>query len=268
MRQPLSFSCEADRLAATIDEAVGTTGLLLVTGGSQIRVGAHRGMAMLAARVAEAGYPAFRFDRRGIGDSGGADPGFRGSAPDIAAAAQTFRSRCPAVTRLIGFGLCDGATALALHHRAAGIDGLVLANPWVVEAAAGVPPPAAIRRRYVERLGSAEAWRRLLRGEIDLGKAARGLRAAARIAPQALAGEVAGALTAGELPIRILLAAGDATAIAFAAEFQGSSFAALRRTARARTVTLDSRAHSFASAVDADWLAANVIAALGEFERK
>ena len=46
----------------------------------------------------------------------------------------------------LGFGLCDGATALALFGGEAGLDGLILVNPWLVEAEAGEPPPAAIRR--------------------------------------------------------------------------------------------------------------------------
>ncbi len=52
----------------------------------------------------------------------------------------------------IGFGLCDGATALALFGRQAGLDGLILVNPWLVEAEAGEPPPAAIRAHYRRRL--------------------------------------------------------------------------------------------------------------------
>jgi predicted alpha/beta hydrolase len=120
LRELSHFPCEGAALGATLDGAGGTTALLIVTGGTEIRIGAHGGLARLAAATAAAGFPTLRFDRRGVGDSEGADPGFANSAPDIAAAARHLRALCPAVTRVIGFGLCDGATALALHGDAAG----------------------------------------------------------------------------------------------------------------------------------------------------
>ena len=43
------------------------------------------------------GYPCFRFDRRGVGDSEGEDPGFRGSGPDLAAAGAASARECPAL---------------------------------------------------------------------------------------------------------------------------------------------------------------------------
>ena len=52
MRHQLTFDCEGATLAASLDEAPGTTGLLIVSGGNEIRSGAHRGMALLAQRVA------------------------------------------------------------------------------------------------------------------------------------------------------------------------------------------------------------------------
>jgi len=79
MRRQLSFACEGAALAASLDEAPGATGLLIVSGGNEIRSGAHRGMAMLAGRVAAAGFPVFRFDRRGIGDSEGVNGGYESS---------------------------------------------------------------------------------------------------------------------------------------------------------------------------------------------
>ena len=49
MRELISFPCEGDTLAGTLDDAPGATGLLIVSGGNEIRCGAHRGMALLAA---------------------------------------------------------------------------------------------------------------------------------------------------------------------------------------------------------------------------
>ena len=71
--------------------------------------------------------------------------------------------------------MCDAATALALFHGVAGIDAMILANPWVVETADGLPPAAAIRARYAERLRDPATYLRLLRGGIDFGKLFKGL---------------------------------------------------------------------------------------------
>lgn len=263
MRRLTAFACEDATLAATIDDAAGRTGLLIVTGGTEIRVGAHRGLERLAAAVAASGFPAFRFDRRGVGDSDGEDPGFAASGPDIAAAAREFRRLRPDLDRLVGFGLCDGATALALHHRDAGIDALILANPWVVEPEAGMPPPAAIRRRYVQRLLSLDGWRRLLGGGIDYRAAMRGLRSIARKPETGLAATVAGTLDGSDAAVTLILAEGDATAIAFAAEWNGARFAALRASARAAVERIDSRSHSFAVGDDPARLLAACLAAIG-----
>lgn len=260
MRRPLSFSCEGIALAGTLDSADRATGLLIVSGGTQTRIGAHRMQALLAARVAQAGFAVFRFDRRGVGDSGGGDPGYAGSAPDIAAAVAAFRAECPHVERIAGFGLCDGATALALHGRPAGISALLLANPWVVETVPGLPPPAAIRHRYRQRLASREGWRRLLGGKVDLAKLARGLRAAGAPGNTGLSRKVAHALAEHEAPIHLLIAREDATAIAFEAEYAGAHFAGLRP--RLVRHVRDTSAHGFASRADADWLAETVIAVL------
>lgn len=260
MRRQLSFPCESATIAATLDEGPRDTGLLIVSGGTQIRIGAHRGFAELGAAVGARGFPAFRFDRRGVGDSGGADPGFGGSGPDITAAARAFAAQCPGLRRIVGLGLCDGATALALHHEAAGIDRVLLANPWVVEPLPGLPPAAAIRRRYLQRLGSRDGWSRLLRGSVDLKKAARGVRAIAMPPRAGLARQMAAALGASEAAVTLLLAEGDATAIAFEAEYRKAPLAAIPATCHRRATG----SHSFAGAGDAEWLVERVIEALEE----
>lgn len=262
MRRPLSFALDRARLAATLDEGPRDTGLLIVTGGVQSRIGAHRGFAQLASAVAAQAFPVFRFDRRGIGDSEGEDPGFGASGPDIIAAATEFRRLCPQLRRIVGFGLCDAASALALFHADAGIDALLLANPWVVEPTSVLPPPAAIRRRYAERLTSRRGWSQLLRGSVDLRKAARGLLAAAASRESGLARRVADALAAGGAPVTILLASGDATAIAFESEYRKPIFARLRASGRALVETLPSGSHSFARPEEGAWLARTVLTAL------
>ncbi|MGB3805205.1 MAG: hydrolase 1, exosortase A system-associated [Sphingopyxis granuli] len=264
MRHQLSFACEGAALAATLDDAPGTSGLLIVSGGNEIRSGAHRGMATLARRIAEAGYPVFRFDRRGIGDSEGENGGFESSAPDIAAAIAAFRTAAPQVARIVAFGNCDAASALLLH-RPLPLDALILANPWTYEEEAdgdgeaepALPPAAAIRARYLSRLKDPKSLLKLVKGEVDLRKLARGLSALGRrkpeTAPDSLAARLDKAMAELPCPATILLATGDRTAQAFAENCKPGALPVER---------LDSASHSFAGA-DGDWLATRISERLG-----
>lgn len=240
MRSLTSFTCAGETLAGTFDAAPGATGLLIVSGGNEVRIGAHRGMALLAQRVAAAGYPVFRYDRRGIGDSTGANGGFESSGPDIAAAVAHFRALQPNVTRLVGFGNCDAATALALFGHAAGIDDFVLANPWTVEGESDLPPPAAIRARYTAKLKDPREWWRLAAGGVDLRKLLRGLRRSGGGTATGLAERLRAAMPIGAT---VLTAKGDNTAVAFRAAL--SDVPVIER---------DTDSHSFARPGDADWL--------------
>jgi exosortase A-associated hydrolase 1 len=262
MRHQLSFDCGGATLAATLDEAPSTTGLLIVSGGNEIRSGAHRGMAMLAQSIAEAGHPVFRFDRRGIGDSEGENGGYQSNGPDIAAAIAAFRGAAPQLTRIIAFGNCDAASALLLHQPLA-LDGLILANPWTYENddsgetdEPALPPAAAIRARYLSRLTDPKSLLRLLKGEIDVKKLARGLAALGRrtapAAPDSLPARLNAALATLLCPATILLAVGDRTAQAFVENCDPGAVPVER---------LDSASHSFAGD-DGEWLTARVLGLL------
>lgn len=271
MRRWLSFPVEGAACAATLDEAAGSHGLLIVSGGNEIRSGAHRGMARLAAAVAQAGHPVLRFDRRGVGDSEGENRGFEQSGDDIAAALALFRTECPHLTHVTAFGNCDAAAALLLHRRGDGADALLLANPWTIDpadeadgdATAGdaLPPPAAIRARYAAKLKDPREWLRLLRGGVDLRKLVRGLRTASA-APSAtgLVAALAAGLERADCPVTVLLAAQDGTAQAFAAAWASATFASVRD--KVVIETTDSASHGFADAEARAWLEAKVLAAL------
>ena len=256
MRRLLTFSCEGAQLGASLDEAAGGTGILMVTGGSQTRIGSHRLYERLGKHLAEQEFPCFRFDRRGVGDSGGTDPGYRGSASDLASAAAAFRGELPALKRVIGIGLCDGATALALYGGAAGIDGVIMINPWLVEAEEDAPPPAAIRRHYKEQLLSLAGWKKLLSRSVSYRKLFKGIAKASKpIEGSELAAEVAQALRRDRLPAALILARGDATAIAAAREVRARSFHGLI----ARSEEIDTDSHTFAKPGDVDALAAAIL---------
>lgn len=252
MRRLTVFQCEGETLVGSLDEAPGTTGLVIVSGGNEPRMGAHRGMALLAGRIAGRGWPVFRFDRRGVGDSSGENRGWASSGPDITAAVAQFRNEVPALKQLIGFGNCDAATALALFGASAGIDALVLANPWMVERQDDLPPPAAIRARYAERLRKPHS---LLKGG-DPRKLVRGLRALLTPSPpNTLPNRFAEALR--QRDATIVLAKGDATAIAYAD--------AVRTMALPLPLILQTDSHSFARPGDAEALEQAIVAMLERY---
>jgi alpha-beta hydrolase superfamily lysophospholipase len=223
MRRVIAFACEGETLVASLDEAAGTTGLLVVSGGNEVRAGTHRGMARLAARVAAAGVPALRYDRRGVGDASGTNGGSRSGAPDLAAAAAAFR-RETGIARVVGLGNCDGASALALHGRDAGLDAAILTNPWLRDEDDGLPPRAAIGRRFAEIARRPAEWPRLL-GKLSPATVARLLRLGGKLArrdrdpPEADA--ILAAIRAWGSDATILLADRDATAAVFAARATG-----------------------------------------------
>ena len=254
MRRVVEFPCKGTVLLGTVDEAADTAGLLIVSGGNEIGIGAHRGMSKLAKDIAATGHPVFRFDRRGIGDSEGANGGFESSRDDILAALTAFRTACPALKRIIAFGNCDAATALWLHQPLE-IDALVLANPWLVEATTEAPAPATARAYYARRLRDPRAWADLLKGAVNFGRLFQSLRTAAqRDEPSSLAARVVEKLASFPVPTEILLATRDGTAVAFKAQWDGPLFARYRPDIPVRL--LDSGSHSFAS--DADYSALKV----------
>lgn len=272
MRQHFTFDCADETLAATLDSGDASTGLLIVSGGNEIRSGAHAGMAALAAHVAAAGYPVMRYDRRGIGDSTGANEGFESSADDIAAAVQAARARLPTLTRLVAFGNCDAASALALYGPAAGVDALILANMWTLETdsdeadeteAAATMTAGAIRSRYLAKLKDPRELWRLASGGVNIGKLVRGLKqATAKTEVTGLAARLAQALADMPLPTKLLVAEHDRTALWFLEHWDSEAFTPARANPNFTMARLDSGSHSFASTGDKAWLRERILEAL------
>jgi exosortase A-associated hydrolase 1 len=260
MRRMISFACEGHRLVATLDVGDKTTGLLIVSGGNEIRSGAHAGQAAMAAHFAALGYPVFRYDRRGIGESEGDNGGFETSGPDIAAAVPAFRVELPSLQRIVAFGNCDAAAALALFHSGLAIDALALANPWVIEATSeeGAPTPptaSAIRARYWNRLKNPRSLIDLFTGKINLKKLAGGLAKATQSEkPTGLATRIADALAASSLPTTILIAERDTTAMAFMAAWKDAGFAAVHDRDNVGLKSVSTASHSFADDASKNWL--------------
>jgi len=172
----LVFDCRGDSLVgiiATPEQPTGSTGVVIVVGGPQYRAGSHRQFVHLSRALAAAGIPCLRFDYRGMGDSTGAARDFTAIDDDIRAAVDTLQARTPGVTRVVLWGLCDGASAAGFHAAAdPRISGLVLLNPWVhtEEAEARV----YLKNYYLRRVVSGAFWRKVLQGEFDMGRGLRG----------------------------------------------------------------------------------------------
>jgi exosortase A-associated hydrolase 1 len=267
-RRHFSFDCAGAKLAGTLDPASSSTGLLIVTGGNELRSGPWGSQAELAARIAATGFPVFRFDRRGVGDSEGENSGFAASAPDIAAACAAFKAQVPKLQRVVAYGNCDAASALMLA-KGEGCEALVLANPWVFEpepepepAAEAQPKPdpapmpsSAVRAHYLRRLTSPSALWRLLTGKVELGKLAGSLVEAVKpdAPPSGLAQQMAAGLAEFPGPVTILLAELDRTAQAFLANWEKTD---------ARIRQCPAASHSFVEPQARIWLQGQLLAAL------
>ncbi len=271
MRRMIDFACCGDRLAGTLDAAAGPCGLLIVSGGNEIRSGAYAGQAAMATHFAAMGFPVFRYDRRGIGDSEGTNGGFESSAEDIAAAVGAFKAAVPQMNRLIAFGNCDAASALALYQGDQAIDGLILANPWVIETpietvggdVPATPSAAAIRARYWNRLKNPRSLFDLLTGKINLRKLLGGLaKAATKEAASGLSIRIAERLAATTQPVRVLIARHDTTAISFMAAWQSSVFSNVRQRSNITLQLAESASHSFADLAAKTWLYGQIEAML------
>ena len=253
-------------MVGTLDTGGATTGLLIVSGGNELRSGPWCSQAQIAARVAGAGFPVFRFDRRGVGDSDGPNGGFESAGPDIAAAIAAFRAHVPTLKRIVAFGNCDAASALMLA-QGLGCDALVLANPWTfdplpepsdaaTEAPASAPmPPAALRAHYLRRLTDPRALWRLLTGKVALGKLTSSLAEA--VQPDeprsALAARMAEGLAQFGGSATILIADRDRTAQTFLSNWDSDD---------SRLRICPGASHSFVEPQAQIWLQGQILAAL------
>ena len=259
-RQHFTFDCAGETLAGALDLAEASTGLLIVTGGNELRCGPYGSQAELADKISTAGFPVLRFDRRGVGDSSGENLEFTTSGPDIAAAITAFRARLPRLKRIVAYGNCDAASALMLMSGA-GCDVLVLANPWTFEPGVTEPEtkpqmtPRAIRAHYLRRLANPRALLRLLTGKVKLGQMAGSLIDAVKPAPQpsTLAQDMAAGLAEFSGPATILIAENDRTGQVFLTHWNKAD-QRLRQCPKA--------GHNFVEPQARIWLQGQILAAL------
>ncbi|MCM3563253.1 hydrolase 1, exosortase A system-associated [Hydrogenophaga intermedia] len=205
--QPLAIGSPAGPLLGLLSQPAADApardiGMLIVPGGAQYRVGAHRQFRELAHELAAAGYPTLRFDLPGQGDSPGEPLPYTAIGPCLQAAGNALLQASPAACRRIAvFGLCDGASAALLHAHAcmkaqaqshAQADGqahpqanatseptwagIAMLNPWL-EPDAQVQQ-ARERHYYRQRLFSRALWRQLFSGGLGMASVRAALRSA------------------------------------------------------------------------------------------
>lgn len=172
--QVLRFGCEGDDLIGILHAAGGDTGVLVVVGGPQYRVGSHRQFVLLARHLAATGAPVLRFDYRGMGDSSGEARNFEAVQADIGAAIDALFDAQPQLRRVVLWGLCDAASAAVFYAAGdARVAGLVLLNPWVREAQGEAR--TYLKHYYLKRLLSKDFWRKLLGGGVRIGDSLKSL---------------------------------------------------------------------------------------------
>lgn len=176
----LEYSCAGEALfgIVCVPDQARTTGVIVVVGGPQYRVGSHRQFLLLSRTLASEGYPVMRFDYRGMGDSDGNPVGFEHAETDIAAAIDAFVQRYPEVTRIVLWGLCDAASASLLYwdaRRDQRIAGFCLLNPWVRSEASLAK--THMKHYYGQRLLQWDFWKKIFTGKAEILRSLRGLAA-------------------------------------------------------------------------------------------
>ena len=219
--------CDGGQLVGVLSKPVDPSrvGVVVVVGGPQYRVGAHRQFVLLARRLASAGYAVLRFDYRGMGDSDGEMRNFDTIESDINTAVSALLSSCPEVCRVVLWGLCDGASAALMFAGEATdkrVAGLCLLNPWVRSDA--TLARTQLKHYYGERLLQSEFWRKVMRGDFDWRGALRGVQRSLRLvvgrgevpnAGRPFQARMASALRTFSGPVLLMLSTNDYTAKEF-----------------------------------------------------
>lgn len=148
--------------------------LMAVAGGPQYRVGGHRQLVLWARRLAAEGYPVFRYDHRGWGDSYGDFHDFDAVDDDLRAAMDAFTAAEPGLEEVVLWGECNAAAAILFYaYRDPRVRGLALQNPWARSEQGQAK--TMLRHYYLMRLKQPEFWQKLLKLRFNPLDSARSL---------------------------------------------------------------------------------------------
>jgi hypothetical protein len=103
---PIVFESNAIPLVGMLHQAQGNPELgvlVMVAGGPQYRIGGHRQLLLWARKFAAQGFPVFRFDFRGMGDSYGEYVGYENAEDDIRAAIDRLYEECPSLKGVVRY---------------------------------------------------------------------------------------------------------------------------------------------------------------------
>lgn len=168
----ITFACGSETLLGILHSAepkAKTGVVIVVAGGPQYRVGAHRQFVTLSREIARLGFPVLRFDHRGIGDSDGDYRGFKDMDDDIRAAIDILLEQHPSIDNVALWGECESASAIAYYaHRDTRVKGLFMVNPWVYTEAGRAK--TYLKHYYLQRLFQVELWKRIFSGDFQFKK--------------------------------------------------------------------------------------------------
>ncbi|HUP97838.1 MAG TPA: alpha/beta fold hydrolase [Usitatibacter sp.] len=161
--------------------------VVMLNAGSIHHVGPHRLYVRLARELAEEGYTVLRLDHEGLGDSVPRPGEARENHPypphaieDVQSAFR-FLEQEHGLRRFILLGLCSGAHTAFHAARTlpdAPIEKLVLINPWYFYWSEGMSLDTSVTHyqdmaNYQSSMRDPERWKKMLRGEVDMGRLAR-----------------------------------------------------------------------------------------------
>lgn len=159
----VSYPCQDDTLVGIVhkpDQPKRRGIMMVVAGGPQYRVGGHRQLTLWARRLADEGFPVFRFDNRGVGDSHGQYLGYQHLDEDIAVSVDRFFAEIPDMEEVVLWGECNAASAILLFaYRDKRVKATVLLNPWARTDAGEAR--TILRFYYLQRIMEPSFWKKV-----------------------------------------------------------------------------------------------------------
>lgn len=167
--KPIVIESAARPLIGMLHPASGNqeTGvLMMVAGGPQYRIGGHRQLVLWARKMSSCGFPVFRFDFGGMGDSYGEYLEFDNVEEDIKAAVDRFFDETPTLKQVVLWGECNASSASLFYaHQDPRIKGIVMLNPWVRTEQGQAK--AVVKHYYLDRLKQRSFWAKVFSLKFD-----------------------------------------------------------------------------------------------------